>query len=96
MFFVPTPGLKVVVPATAADAKLLLKAAIADPDPVIFIEHKALYRAPALREVLPGPDAGLWLYGGGLEGRIRLSIHPTFDSIDSVAFPAVLMEKKLG
>lgn len=57
MYFVHTPGLKVVTPGTAADAKLLLKAAIADPDPVIFIEHKALYRAPGLREVLPGPEA---------------------------------------
>ncbi|MEZ4475233.1 MAG: alpha-ketoacid dehydrogenase subunit beta [bacterium] len=57
MYFVKTPGLKVVAPSTAADAKLLLKAAIRDPDPVLFIEHKALYRAPALREALPGPEA---------------------------------------
>ncbi len=57
MYFLKTPGLKVVAPATAADAKLLLKAAIRDPNPVLFIEHKALYRAPALREALPGPDA---------------------------------------
>lgn len=57
MYFVKTPGIKVVAPSTAADAKLLLKAAIRDPNPVLFIEHKALYRAPALREALPGPDA---------------------------------------
>jgi len=37
------PGLKVVCPATAQDAYLLLRAAIADPDPVIFVENKALY-----------------------------------------------------
>ena len=57
MFFVKTPGLKVVAPSTAADAKVLLKAAIRDPNPTVFIEHKALYRAPHLREALPGPDA---------------------------------------
>ncbi|MCA9557080.1 MAG: alpha-ketoacid dehydrogenase subunit beta [Myxococcales bacterium] len=57
MYFLKTPGLKVVAPSTAADAKLLLKAAIRDPNPVLFIEHKALYRAPALREALPGADA---------------------------------------
>ncbi|MFN3200573.1 MAG: alpha-ketoacid dehydrogenase subunit beta [Bradymonadia bacterium] len=56
MYFIKTPGLKVIEPSTAADAKVLLKAAIRDPDPVLFIEHKALYRAPALRAELPGRE----------------------------------------
>jgi pyruvate/2-oxoglutarate/acetoin dehydrogenase E1 component len=56
MAFFHTPGLKIVYPSTARDAKGLLKAAIRDDDPVLFFEHKKLYRAPFLREVLPPED----------------------------------------
>ena len=44
-WFTHTPGLKVVYPAFPADAKGLLAAAIEDPNPVMFFEHKALYRS---------------------------------------------------
>jgi 2-oxoisovalerate dehydrogenase E1 component beta subunit len=54
MWFVRTPGLKVVCPATAYDAKGLIKAAIRDNDPVIFFEHKGLYRK--IKEDLPTED----------------------------------------
>src|SRR5207249_713532 len=43
-YFVHTAGLKVVVPSTAADAKGLIKAAIRDPNPVLYLENKYLYR----------------------------------------------------
>ncbi|MDE2677326.1 MAG: alpha-ketoacid dehydrogenase subunit beta [Gemmatimonadota bacterium] len=56
MAFFHTPGLKIVYPSTAADAKGLLKSAIRDDNPVIFEEHKGLYRAPHCREMLPADD----------------------------------------
>ncbi len=55
-FFMNTAGLKIVEPSTAYDAKGLIKAAIRDPDPVLFFEHKKLYRLPRLREELPSED----------------------------------------
>ena len=53
-YFAHNPGIKVVIPSTPADAKGLLIAAIEDPDPVVFFEPKALYRA-AKGEVPEGP-----------------------------------------
>jgi pyruvate/2-oxoglutarate/acetoin dehydrogenase E1 component len=53
-FFVHTPGLKVVQPATAYDAKGLIKSAIRDNNPVIFFEHKFLYRR--IKEEIPEGD----------------------------------------
>ncbi|HWR34716.1 MAG TPA: alpha-ketoacid dehydrogenase subunit beta [Clostridia bacterium] len=54
MYFVHTPGLKVVCPATAYDAKGLIKSAIRDNNPVCFFEHKFLYRR--IKEELPADD----------------------------------------
>src|SRR5690348_6071118 len=44
MYFVHTPGMKVVAPSTPSDAKGLIKAAVRDNNPVLFLEHKFLYR----------------------------------------------------
>jgi 2-oxoisovalerate dehydrogenase E1 component len=51
-WFYRTPGLKIVVPSTPADARALMTAAVADPDPVLYYEHIALYRDPRIKQVL--------------------------------------------
>jgi len=79
-WFAHTPGLKVVYPSTPADAKGLLIAAINDPNPVMYFEHKALYRSvsgPVLddyyeieigkaRHVREGDEIGIITYGAGV------------------------------
>ena len=76
-YFCHTPGLKVVIPSTPHDAKGLLLASIDDPDPVIFLEPKALYRSTkgevpdgkytvalsTLRTVREGKDVTIFCYG---------------------------------
>jgi 2-oxoisovalerate dehydrogenase E1 component beta subunit len=53
-WFVHTPGIKVCVPSFPYEAKGMLKAAIRDPDPVLFFEHKKLYRS--VKEIIPDGD----------------------------------------
>ncbi|MGB3180713.1 MAG: dehydrogenase E1 component subunit alpha/beta [Cyclobacteriaceae bacterium] len=79
-WFVHTPGLKVVFPSTPYDAKGLLAAAIEDPNPVMFFEHKALYRSLTedipddyytleigkARTVTEGDDVTIVTYGMGV------------------------------
>lgn len=79
-WFVHTPGLKVVYPSTPADAKGLLIAAINDPNPVMFFEHKALYRSISgpvpeeyyeieigkARHVRSGDEISIITYGSGV------------------------------
>lgn len=79
-WFVHTPGLKIVYPSTPADAKGLLIAAINDPNPVLFFEHKALYRSVSgpvpgdlyevpvgkARHVRSGDEISIITYGSGV------------------------------
>jgi len=79
-WFVHTPGLKVVYPSTPFDAKGLLIAALNDPNPVMFFEHKALYRSISgmvpsgyysveigkARQVCKGDDISIITYGSGV------------------------------
>ncbi len=51
-WFYRTPGLKIVVPSTPSDARALMAAAVADPDPVLYYEHIALYRDPRIKQPL--------------------------------------------
>jgi 2-oxoisovalerate dehydrogenase E1 component len=52
-WFYRTPGLKIVVPSTPEDARALMASAVADPDPVLYFEHIALYRDPRIKQRLP-------------------------------------------
>jgi 2-oxoisovalerate dehydrogenase E1 component len=51
-WFYRTPGLKIVAPSTPHDARALMAAAVADPDPVLYYEHIALYRDPRVKQAL--------------------------------------------
>ena len=86
-WFAHTPGLKVVYPSNPADAKGLLIAAINDPNPVMFFEHKALYRSISgmvpdeyyeieigkARLVQQGQDISIITYGAGVHWAIEYS-----------------------
>jgi 2-oxoisovalerate dehydrogenase E1 component len=85
-WFTKVPGLKVVYPSTPADAKGLLIAAINDPNPVMFFEHKALYRSVSglvptdyyeieigkANVVAEGSDATIITYGAGVHWALEI------------------------
>jgi pyruvate dehydrogenase E1 component beta subunit len=89
------PGLKICVPATPADAKGLLKAAIRDPNPVVFLEHKRLYsvkgEAPPAGEVIPlgranvartGADLTIATIGKGVPDALAAAEQLSGDGLD--------------
>jgi 2-oxoisovalerate dehydrogenase E1 component beta subunit len=95
-WFVHRPGLKVVAPATAFDAKGLLKAAIRDEDPVVYFEHKYLYRrakgpVPEGDEIVPigvaatrreGDDITLLTYGAMLTPSLEAAEELAKDGVE--------------
>lgn len=64
--FAHIPGLKIALPSTAIDAYGLLKSAIKGQDPVLFLEHKALYRQSFARSCLPVDDGYMLPFGKGI------------------------------
>ena len=96
-YFCHTPGLKVVIPSTPHDAKGLLLASIADPDPVLFLEPKALYRSvkgevpegsfkvelSTLREARPGKDVTVFCYGAMVPVSLKAAEESAANGIDA-------------
>ncbi|HEY6822807.1 MAG TPA: transketolase C-terminal domain-containing protein, partial [Steroidobacteraceae bacterium] len=89
-FYAHMPGLKVVAPAFPADYRSLLKASIADPNPVIFLEHKRTYRlidSPLAESSIIGISIGAAHYGMRPVAEIQFAdfIHSGFDQLCSEA-----------
>lgn len=82
--FVHTPGLKVVIPSNAADAKGLLLAAMKDEDPVVFLEPKSIYHGPAME--VPEGDHTVEL---GRAARLREGGHVTLVAYGAMVGPAM-------
>jgi len=103
-WFVHTPGLKVVYPSTPEDAKGLLIAAIEDPNPVMFFEHKALYRGISglvpdeyytvdigkARQVQEGEDISIITYGMGVHWALDYAASQPDISFDIVDLRTLL------
>lgn len=103
-WFVKTPGLKVVYPSTPEDAKGLMLAAIEDPNPVIFFEHKALYRSISgqvpddyytieigkARQVQEGSDISIITYGAGVHWAMEYAAKHSDISFDILDLRSLL------
>jgi 2-oxoisovalerate dehydrogenase E1 component len=103
-WFAHTPGLKVVFPSTPTDAKGLLIAAINDPNPVIFFEHKALYRSVSelvpdeyyeieigkAKHVKAGEDFSIITYGAGVHWALEFQQKNPSYSIDIIDLRTLL------
>lgn len=95
--FMSTPGIKIVMPATAEDARGLLKSAIRDEDPVLFLEHKFLYRRvkgemPAGEGLVPlgkaavrreGRDLGIITYGATMHTALEAAAELAREGVEA-------------
>ncbi len=109
-WFFHTPGLKIVYPSSPADAKGLLDAAIADPNLVMFFEHKALYRAISedvsdnyytleigkAKTVQEGEDATIITYGMGVHWAVEIASDLDEWSIEIVDLQTLVPWDKLA
>jgi 2-oxoisovalerate dehydrogenase E1 component beta subunit len=98
-WFYRTPGLKIVVPSTPSDARALMSSAVADPDPVLYYEHIALYRDPRIKQPLgdapahvpigraalrrAGGDLAIVSYGAYVHAALRVAATLAADGIDA-------------
>ena len=103
-WFAHTPGLKVVYPSSAIDAKGLLIAAINDPNPVLFFEHKALYRSVSgpvpdeyyeieigkAKQVQQGEDISIITYGAGVHWALDYAKNHKAVSLDILDLRSLL------
>lgn len=90
-FFLNTPGLKMVEPSTAYDAKGLLKAAIRDDDPVLYFEHKFLYRR--IKDEVPDED---YIVPLGKAAIRRSGSHMTIITFGAMVYTALEAAKTLA
>ncbi|MGB3941050.1 MAG: alpha-ketoacid dehydrogenase subunit beta [Candidatus Manganitrophaceae bacterium] len=89
-YFLSVPGLKIVTPATVYDAKGLLKAAIRDNDPVLFFEHKYLYRR--IQEELPEEE---YIVPLGKAAVRREGSEMTFITYGAMLYPSLTAAERL-
>jgi 2-oxoisovalerate dehydrogenase E1 component len=98
-WFYRTPGLKIVTPSTPHDARALMAAAVADPDPVLYYEHIALYRDPRIKQALEeapsaipigraalrraGDGLGIISYGAYVHVALRVAERLAADGIEA-------------
>ncbi len=93
-YFLNTPGLKIVAPSTAIDAKGLIKAAVRDPNPVIYFEHKFLYRR--IKEEIPPGDLNVPIGQAVIRREGKHLTIVTYSAMVHVAMEAAQILSRMG